>query len=393
MDVSEESSVPVNDGSINVIEEFDYSTQSKLYSDHFKEWRKRKENPFSFSFEMNPKESIYVDGRGFMVGSVQAAEKEALLRVFYIIGVAALMWVVIANVLGKLLVFCMERAGMDIHFSSLNNSIYGNHTWIVTLLVIINLAKILIPALYLLLRFKLPIDVGIMNSKHDSQGLVSAIGLIFITSTLLSLSSAYSSDTKEIFSYLRSLNTDVSLWDQTEFILYTIFDVLIIGTAEELFFRGAMFAVLRQFGDKFAVIMTTLTAVLLAENLNDIIPVIIVSLIASYGMLRSGSIFTAIVVSVIYKVYILAVVVIEADTSNEMTVTRKMFMLLMLCFGGILLLFSWLLAKMRNKKTFVDVKYELTLKDKVMHSLKVFPYSAIAAISPVYMIVKYINRI
>ena len=55
MDVSEESSVPVNDGSINVIEEFDYSTQSKLYSDHFKEWRKRKENPFSFSFEMNPK--------------------------------------------------------------------------------------------------------------------------------------------------------------------------------------------------------------------------------------------------------------------------------------------------------------------------------------------------
>jgi len=392
MDFSEENSAPSGDGRIiNVIEEFDYSTQSKQYSESFKEWRKKKENPFSFSFEMNPKESIYVDGRGFMVGSVQAAEKEALLRVFYIIGVAALMWVVVVNVLGKLLVLCMDLAGLDIHLDSFKNSLYGDHTWIVTLLVIINLTKILVPALYLLMRFKLPLNVGMMNSKHDSQGLVSAVGMILIACTLFSLSSAYSSDTKEVFRYLRSLNTDVSVWNQTEFILYTIFDVLIISTAEELFFRGAMFAVLRQFGDKFAVIMTTVTAVLLAENVDDIIPVITISLIASYGMLRSGSIFTAIIVRIIYNTYILAVIVIEADTSNEMTVTRNMFMVLMLCFGGILLLFSWLLAKMRYRKTFVEVKYELTLWDKVVNSVKVFPYSAVAAISIVYLIVKAVR--
>jgi len=392
MDFSEENSAPSGDGRIiNVIEEFDYSTQSKQYSESFKEWRKKKENPFSFSFEMNPKESIYVDGRGFMVGSVQAAEKEALLRVFYIIGVAALMWVVVVNVLGKLLVLCMDLAGLDIHLDSFKNSLYGDHTWIVTLLVIINLTKILVPALYLLMRFKLPLNVGMMNSKHDSQGLVSAVGMILIACTLFSLSSAYSSDTKEVFRYLRSLNTDVSVWNQTEFILYTIFDVLIISTAEELFFRGAMFAVLRQFGDKFAVIMTTVTAVLLAENVDDIIPVITISLIASYGMLRSGSIFTAIIVRIIYNTYILAVIVIEADTSNEMTVTRNMFMVLMLCFGGILLLFSWLLAKMRYRKTFVEVKYELTLWDKVVNSVKVSPYSAVAAISTVYLIVKAVR--
>lgn len=388
MDVSEESAALVKDGSINVIDEFDYSTQSRQYSDSFKEWRKKKENPFSFSFEMNPKESIYVDGRGFMVGSVQAAEKEALLRVFYIIGVAALMWIVIANVFYKLLVLCMSLAGLDIHINSFSNTLYGGSAEIVTVLVVINLAKILIPALYLQFRFGLPWKVGIMNSKHDSQGLVSAIGMILIMCTLLSLSSAFSSDTAEVFSYLRSLNTDVSVWNQTEFILYTVFDVLVIGTVEELFFRGAMFAVLRQFGDRFAVIMTTLTAVLLAENVDDIIPVIIVSFIASYGMLKSGSIFTAIAVSVIYKVYILGVVVIEADSSNEMAITRNMFMILMLCFGGILLLFSWLLSKVRYKKTFVDVKYELSLKDKILHSVKVFPYSAVAAISIVYIIVK-----
>ena len=376
-----------NDRKINVIEEFDYSTQSKSYSNSFKAWRKQKENPFSFSFEMNPKESIYVDGRGFMVGSVQAAEKEALIRIFYIIGVAALMWIVINNVFSKLMILLMSLAGMNIHINSFTGSLYGGHAETVTVSVVINLAKILIPAIYLLLRFRLPLNVSIMNSKHDSQGLVSAIGIILISCTLLRLSAAYSGETVEIYNFLR-LNTDVSVWNQSEFILYSVFHVLILAIAEELFFRGAMFAVLRQFGDRFAVIMTTLTAALLADKVDDIVPVILVSLTAAYGMLKSGSIFTAIVTNIIHRMYMLAIFVIEADSSNEMIVTRNMFMILMLCFGAILLLFSWLLSKVRYKKTFVDVTYELSLQDKVLHSLKVFPYSAVAAISIVYIIVR-----
>ncbi|MBO4878545.1 MAG: CPBP family intramembrane metalloprotease [Ruminococcus sp.] len=377
----------LNKRKINVIEEYDYSTQSKSYSNSFKYWRKQKENPFSFSFEMNPKESIYVDGRGFMVGSVQAAEKEALIRVFYIIGVAALMWIVINNVFSKLLIFVMSLAGMNIHFNSFTDSLYGGHAETVTVSVVINLAKIMIPALYLLFRFRLPPNVSIMNSRHDSQGLISAIGMILVCCTVMSLPSLYTDDIVEVYSFLR-LNTDVSVWSQSEFILYSVFHVLILAAAEELFFRGAMFAVLRQFGDKFAVIMTTVTAVLLADKVDDIIPTILVSLIASYGMLRSGSIFTAIVVNIIHRMNMLAIYVIESDSSNEMIVTGNVLMLFMFCFGTILILFSWLLSKMRYKKTFVDVTYELSLKDKVLHSLKVFPYSAVAAISIVYIIVR-----
>lgn len=386
--MSDEEKQETPEGMISVIDEFDYSTQSKEYGIGFRKWRKKKENPFSFSFERNPKESVYVDGRGFMVGSAKAAEKEALIRVFYVIGNAALMWIVIDNIIGKLLIQILSIAGMNIHTNYFSNTIYGGPTEIVLTLILITSLKILVPALYLQLRLRLPLGVAMMNSKHDSQGLVGSIGVMLIICSLLALPSAYSGETKEIYTFFRSLNTDVSVWDQTEYTIYTLFDVIVVAAGQELFFRGAMFAVLRQFGDKFAIIMTVITEVLLVKDIHDVPSTILVALVASFGMLRSGTIFTAVAVDVVYKAYVLAIAVMEGDTSQEMLLTRNLFMVLMLCLGALMLLLAWILSKMRYRKTLAEVEYELTLQEKVIHSLKVFPYSAVAAISLVYTIVR-----
>ena len=178
---------------------------------------------------------------------------------------------------------------------------------------------------------------------------------MLIICSLLALPSAYSGETKEIYTFFRSLNTDVSVWDQTEYTIYTLF---------------------------------VITEVLLVKDIHDVPSTILVALVASFGMLRSGTIFTAVAVDVVYKTYVLAIAVMEGDTSQEMLLTRNLFMVLMLCLGALMLLLAWILSKMRYRKTLAEVEYELTLQEKVIHSLKVFPYSAVAAISLVYTIVR-----
>lgn len=68
---------------IDVIDEFDYSTQNDAYNEKFRAWRSRKNNPYAFSFEKNQRESVYIEGRGFIENSLEAVEKGAYPYFFY----------------------------------------------------------------------------------------------------------------------------------------------------------------------------------------------------------------------------------------------------------------------------------------------------------------------
>ena len=53
MDLTDTSAEPI----INVVDQFDYSTQNDNYNAKFRAWRKNKENPYAFNFKLNRKES------------------------------------------------------------------------------------------------------------------------------------------------------------------------------------------------------------------------------------------------------------------------------------------------------------------------------------------------
>ena len=390
MDDRSEKNIPDNSkyDVISVIDEFDYSTQGKKYNEQFIEWRKRKGNPFSFSFEKHIKESVYVDGRGFILSSATDAERESLARIFYILGSAALMYMVIDNVIGRLLIILLSQLGFDIHASLFSPAVYGGGTEIICVLMAVNLLKYIVPAAYLHFRFRLPPAVERMNSRHDTYGLVGAIGVTLIICSLLNLPSAYSNETKEIYSFFKELNTDVKVWNQTEFVIYAVFDIVIMSTLSEIFFRGAMFAVLRQFGDYFAVIMSTLTAVLLAQDLREVPAVLLMSLVCSVGMLSSGSIFTAVAASIVFRIYQLTLAMIETGSSYDMFLTRNIFMLSALLIGAVMLAAAGLMSRGRDHRILARSETGLAQKERITRSVMVFPYSAVAAICGVISIIK-----
>ena len=133
----------------------------------------------------------------------------------------------------------------------------------------------------------------------------------------------------------------------------------------------------------FAIIITSLTAALLTHNFNDMAAVFLISAIGSYGMLRSGSIFTPIAVSIVYKMYVLALIVIEVDSSVNMSITRGMFMAAVFIAGTAGTIICFLHNRKKDIKLAV-YKSEFSLGKRIVFSVKIFPYIAVGLICIVY---------
>ena len=368
---------------INVIDEFDYSTQNESYNEQFRKWRRKKENKFSFSFSSNKNESVFIDGKGFVSENAVSAEKKILSRIFCTVGNAMLIWLVTDTIILKFLIKFFSIIGINVHNNFFSTGIYGGSIEIVISIIIVSLIKMLVTMLYMHKQFRVPLKVEFMHTMNHPSGLVTAISLALVVCTIINIPSAFSVETKEIYSFFRNIDADVSVWGQAEFLVYTIFDIIVISILSGMIFCGAMFAVCRQFGDLFAIIMTSVTAALLTHNFNDMAAVFLISAIGSYGMLRSGSIFTPIAVNVVYKMYILALTVIEVDPSVNMSITKGMFMAAVFIAGTAGTIICFLHNRKKDIKLAV-YESEFSLGKRIVFSVKVFPYIAVGLICIVY---------
>lgn len=375
---------------IDVVEEFDYSTQNDNYNNSFRKWRKNKNNPFAFNFSVNRKESIFIDGKGFVNDSPAKSELETISRIFFIIGSAMLIWVTIDNIIGKFIIYILDVIGVNIHTTFFSTSCYGGSIEIVTAIIIITLAKIYIPILYIHRKLKMPFRVKFMSTMNHPTELISAIAMTLVVCTIAGIPDAYSSSAKEIYSYFKSIDADMSVWGQSEYVIYTIFDVIIMSVSTEILFRGAIFSALRQFGDVFAIIITSISAALLMQNFQDMPTMLFISVIASVGMLKSGSIFTAFAVSTIFKMYQLAIVIIESSNTENMFFIRNLVMTVTFTISIITVIVINVTKKHKGKKYFAVYNSEISMKERLIHSFKSFPFAEVTAVCLIVSIIKII---
>lgn len=375
---------------ISVVDEFDYSTQNETYNQHFREWRMRKNNRYSFNFRKNERERVYIDGRGFVEKSFESAEKWTLSQIFHTIGYAALMWLVLENVAAKIVISCLDFVGMNIHINFASSIIYGGCHEVTIALVTIDILKILLPLMYLHIKIKSPKKAEFMGSMNNPSALIGSISAAFIVSVIASIPLAYSMEVREAVSFFNTVESDVSIWNQFDFLLYTVSDVLIIPVLSQLLFCGAGFVALRQFGDPFALLVTAFSAAVLTQDFSSMPAIFLITLISCCGMLTSGSIFTAISVNVIYRMYNLTLALIETDTSENMPFIRNMFMAVVVLTGTVGLAYFRLSSK--NKPlNLAHYSSSTTFMQRIIHSSRTFPYSAVAIICIIYALIKAVR--
>lgn len=373
---------------INVVDQFDYSTQNDSYNNKFREWRKNKHNPYAFNFKLNRKESVFVEGKGFEKKSAAASEQDTVSKIMNIAGIAMLIWIFIENILGRIMVAFCDLLGMDVHTSFFSTNIYGEGAAIA--LIIISVVKVFIPVMYIHRKLKMPRKVEFMTTMNHAFDMFGAIFMSLAVSAVASLPNIYTNNTRQVFNYFRDINSDASVWGQEQFILYTVFDIIVLSVISELFFRGAIFGALRQFGDLFAIIVTTAMSVLLVQDLREMPAALMISAVASVGILRSGSIFTAIFVQVIYKMYRLALVILEQSSPDTVFLKRNSFILATFLVGVAGFAFLYLIGKKQKHHRIAKYTSEISDKQRLAIAVKSFPVPAVACICLLAALIKFV---
>lgn len=375
---------------INVVEQFDYSTQDDGYNQSFIKWRKNKDNPYSFNFKMDRRESVFVDGKGFESKSLPTAERNCVIKIMNVAGIAMLMWVVIDNIISKAVISLFSFLGFDIHTSFFSTGFYGGDVEIVTSLILIGLMKVILPALYVHWKLKMPLKAQYMTRLRHSSDMIATLCMSLAASAVTSLPNIYTNRTRQVFNYFREIDADATAWDQQQFIIYAIFDIVVVSVMSELFFRGAIFGALRQFGDLFAVVVTSMMSALLVQDVREFPAALLMSAIAAAGMLRSGSILTAVYVQIIFKLYRMALILLESTSVDSAFLKRNIFILAVFIFGvaGVSLLY--ILGKKKNHHRIASYKSEITMWQRLVIAFRSYPVPAVVGVCVMAALIKLI---
>lgn len=373
---------------ISVVDQFDYSTQDPTYNESFIRWRKNKDNPYAFNFEINRKESVFVDGKGFQSKSASAVERDCIARIMNTAGIAMLVWILTENIISKLVIAVFDALGFDLHTSFFSTALYGGSGEIITALTLISFFKILVPAIYIHKKLKMPRRLEYMSTLNNSVDMLSTFFITLAVSTVTSLPNIYTNRTQQVFDFFRSINADISVWNQEQFIFYTLFDIIILSLLSELFFRGAVFCALRQFGDLFAIIITSAMSGFLVQDFRELPAAVMISMVASVGMLRSGTIFTAIFVQVLFKMYRLTLVLLEDGSPDTVFPKRNYFMLVIFTISAAGFILLHMFKRKKNKHYFASYTSEFNMKQRLTISCKSFPMPAVLCICLLSAVIK-----
>ena len=323
---------------INVIEEFDYSTQSDEYNEEFKTWRMKKSNRFSYNYLHNMKERIFVDGQGFISSSAAEVEHDILFRVLTVLGNLFITFIFIEKVFEKFLIEILDIAGFNIHNSFISGSVYGGKSEVLVMTVVINVLKYFIPVAIMHRRFKMPNRVRYPSRKCDLSAWFYATSISFIVAVVSSISHAYSYQTKELYNYFNNSTIDFSFFSEYELVVYLFFDIIVMSIMNELMFHGEAFHVLRQFGDLFAVIFSAVFSTLIIGNFRLMPGNFLVSMISGIVLLRTGNISMSIYVQMLNKLYLLGLIILESSNNEYMFMTRSTYMSVVFAIGVIIFL-------------------------------------------------------
>ncbi len=292
---------------IDVVEDFVCPCQTEGYQNAMRKWRRNEKNRYAFRFTKHPKETSFSESMAVVEETAPNVEKGVLGRLGYLIGCVLVLYIVIENVLDKILVFIMNAMGMDVEMLFWGSGVYGDEKNVFLVIMLINTLKYLLPALVLMLVLRLPLKVSLPMRIAKPTELLFGISLTMLLSAGLGM--FFVSDSSELEKYKLICNA-VGV-EGHRMVLYMLFTIFALPILIEFLLHGTMFQVLRQFGDTFAVTTVTVLAAILMHNLQDGLRVAVMTLTFSYFVIRTGSFLTAVLLHIVHEIYMFALFYIE----------------------------------------------------------------------------------
>ncbi|MGN0641872.1 MAG: lysostaphin resistance A-like protein [Huintestinicola sp.] len=271
--------------------------QDKEYNESYRKWRMDHKNDYGLYLADNSDEYTYRNGEGFIVEYPEAAERSALSRVHVTIAAGLILTALITAVLTIGLPILARRHGIFVVHSSANY-FSGDTNPAIVCNYLLEIVTRCVPFLYVYLKLKMPLKLLIPTKITNKPLFWESIPAAFITYGICMLfTSGYAAILRCV-----GICQDASLWmpeGKVPFFFAVLLNTIIVPVLSEIMSRGVFMQMLKQFGDGYALMLTSIISAMFAGNLTTFFSIFTMSLVAGYFMLRSGSIFSAIILHVI----------------------------------------------------------------------------------------------
>lgn len=373
---------------VDVIEEFDYRNHADSYNDALKQWRKNENNDYVFRCRKRAREAVYVEGKGYHAPTPAIEERRAIIRINIVLGVGILSYLLIETLLSVILMGVFQLLGIDVGYTYSDSTFYGNQTAVLVILMLESLLKYLVPILIFHLFFKMPLRVGCRIRPHVAMEIPASAAITMAVFAVTNFWLLFSSANILSYSTLGTAYYAVSYMRPLYQSIYLLYELLIITSLTEVMLHGEAFHVLRQFGDWFAVLVTTVLAVCAAHSLVTMMMELTFSLVTGVAVLRSGSLLPAMGNRILYRILLFLLFGLEISPSRTLYRFRPWFLLIVLLVGVIgIAIFA---RPNRKDVGLVTQKSYLSVRERIQMMLHLGPLSIVFFLCIALMVIEVV---
>lgn len=303
----------------------------KEYIKNYRQWRQDKKNSYAFFYRENS-EYTYQDGKGFIRDIPEMEEKNSLYKVNSMLG-KVLILTTIMNILHRYILPVVISNLTEANLSYSMGNFHGNE-WAVLAYDTVGIIILrLIPMLIITFRTKMPLNIMLPMKVSNKPLFYAAAPAALLTCAIGSILSV---PYYNILNYF-SINIDKNRYlpkNETVLVLTLIANILIIPALNELISRGAFMQLLRQFGDAYALFVSSFFTSMLMFDIRTFPYTFFFSMIIGYFTMRTGSVATAILMrSLLSGVYYLQSFLATKLSDTVSEVSSSIFILVSLIIG------------------------------------------------------------
>ena len=336
--------------------------QDKKYNELYRKWRQDRTNKFGYYVSGVQDEHTYRDGKGFAGEYPEADERETLE-----LATTLLMKVLIVY---TLIEFAFKLLFSDHPFPPFLGVILyregftSDHDPLhIAVSMLTNILSRLLPLVYLLVKLKLPIQLAVplkISNKPLFRCSVPiamlTFGIIYTCDKIYSVFIPASGGMRPLFPW----DGRFTVKDVPELMLFAV----IIPILSEVVHRGVFMQMFRQFGDGFALFMSSIISALLATE-DSFMACFVYSLMIGYCTLRTGSVITAVIMRVIITGLYFTLDVVTGGTLDGMA-GIAVSLTVLFCLGIGMIMVMRFVSNSRNRISLPLHHLYLTDTEKVM---------------------------
>lgn len=261
------------------------------YIQSYRKWRQDKKNSYAFFYRENA-EFTYQDGKGFIRDIPERDEKSSLYKVNSMLGKVLILTTVLNLIYRYILPLIISNlTGANLSFSAGN--FHGNEWAVLAYNTVCTILLRVIPLIIIAVRTKMPLNIMIpMKISNKPLFYAAAPAALFTCALGSMLSIPY----YNLLNYF-SINIDKNRYlphNQTVLVLTLFVDIIAVPALNELISRGAFMQLLRQFGDAYALCVSSFITSMLMFDIRIFPYTFFFSMIIGYFTMRTGSVGTAI---------------------------------------------------------------------------------------------------